>query len=690
MSVPGVAWLGAVVALTWLGDPGPAASRDAVQGGIAQAGLAQGDLAHGAKVTFRNTGGDKASVSVRSRLIALAVERGETPSPMLQPGMFRATYEAVVTLPVRDRYSFRIDGRGSVELRVNGEKVLAGSLRPGKPLATDKAVRLKKGDNQLELQFESGAFGDGAFRLLWSGPDFAFEPIAPEQLQWAVDDAELVAGERQRAGQQLFVEHRCAMCHEPQDKRVGESAFAELDAPGPDLRQVGARARPEWIAAWLQDPRRFRKDAAMPRMHFANEQELHDAAAYLGTLGVPLPAPEFSDEQRALGAVRFLEFGCVACHVGIGKAGAAELGDRIDLSFVPQKWHPAGLVAYLQEPARNYSHVRMPDFKLSRDDATALAAYLLRMQAEALPAHRGDAARGKNVVQQRGCFVCHQLDLPRAEERIAPRLGHMDDKAGCLADKAEKAGKAPQHQFSDAQRAALRAFLPFAEEAPFRRAPLDYVARQRSAQRCTACHGLDGQPSTWARWVGVAAAQQPLPKEQDPVAEGLPALTWVGEKLQPSWIQKFVTGEGKSPRPWLKLRMPAFHLRGDAIVQGMVREHGYAADEPKGAADAQLAIHGERLLAMGTGFGCVACHAVGDKPAVQVFERAGIELLTARQRLRHEYYTRWLADPPRIDPDSRMPKFANDKGKTAFTDVLGGDAAAQFEAIWQFLGSRAR
>ena len=37
-----------------------------------------------------------------------------------------------------------------------------------------------------------------------------------------------------------------------------------------------------------------------------------------------------------------------------------------------------------------------------------------------------------------------------------------------------------------------------------------------------------------------------------------------------------------------------------------------------------------------------------------------------------------------------MPKFANDKGKTAFTDVLGGDAAAQFEAIWQFLGSRAR
>jgi len=119
-----------------------------------------------------------------------------------------------------------------------------------------------------------------------------------------------------------------------------------------------------------------------------------------------------------------------------------------------------------------------------------------------------------------------------------------------------------------------------------------------------------------------------------------------------------------------------------------VREHGYGAgDEPPVAADAQMAIHGERLLAMTKGFGCVQCHALGDQPPVQVFERQGIELLTARRRLRHEYYTRWLLDPTRLDPDSRMPKFAPN-GRTAFTDVLGGDGAQQFEAIWQYLGSR--
>jgi mono/diheme cytochrome c family protein len=137
------------------------------------------------------------------------------------------------------------------------------------------------------------------------------------------------------------------------------------------------------------------------------------------------------------------------------------------------------------------------------------------------------------------------------------------------------------------------------------------------------------------------------------------------------------------------MRMPAFHARGETLTTGLVREHGYGPqDEPQVAADAQSAIHGERLVQMGVGFGCVQCHAIGDKPAVQVFERAGIDLLVGRGRLRHEYYSRWLLDPLRIDPDARMPKYPNEKGKTAIVDVLGGDAVQQFEAIWQYLGAQ--
>ncbi|MBL8730371.1 MAG: c-type cytochrome [Planctomycetes bacterium] len=650
-----------------------------------------GDRVRGVRVTLeRDHGRDGKQVTDTRllRLFSLAVERGETPSPLLAPGFFRATFAADVSLPVRDRHRFRLEGRGRVTLSVNGEKVLDGTLRPDKPIETAAAVRLQKGDNRLQLVFESSAMGDGQVRLSWAGADFGFEPIAPERLSWSADDAELRHGAQRQRGQALFAARRCARCHEPEPLRVGESAFAELDATGPDLRTIGGRVRQDWLAAFLRDPRRFRSDTSMPRLRFEREQDADDVAAWLAGTGVPLAAPEFDDAAADAGAALFRQFGCVACHVTPGgDAGGPEL-ERSALDFVGQKWHPAALVRYLQEPRGNHDHARMPDFRLQREQAMQLAALLLLRAAapSPLPASHGDAEHGRHVVQQHGCIDCHAVDVPLGAPR-APQLANLDADRGCLATKADP--RAPDHGLSAEQLADLRAFLPFAATAPWHASPIDFATRQLTALRCTACHALDGEPSTWARWARAASATQPLPAAQDPIAQAVPALTWVGAKLQPSWLDRFVRGQEPSPRPWLHARMPSFDRHGAAIASGLVRGHGYgSADEPPVAADAQMAIHGERLLAMGKGFGCVQCHALGDQPAVQVFEREGIELLTARRRLRHEYYTRWLLDPTRLDPDSRMPKFADARGRTALTDVLGGDAAQQFESIWQYLGSR--
>ncbi|MCA8952957.1 MAG: c-type cytochrome [Planctomycetes bacterium] len=652
----------------------------------------QGARQRGAKVTFERVqpGGKKQSHSRRSRLLSLAVERGEVPTPFLELGYFKATYRAVVTVPSRDRYRFRIAGRGKVAFQLNGKPVLSGALRAKQPLETAKSVRLDKGDNDLELEFESTAFGDGQLRLFWAPPDCGFEPIPPQLLSWTTDDPEIAAGDRLERGLLLFGERRCARCHDFEVRRYGESAFGQIAAGAPDLRTAGARLRPEWVAAWLRDPTRFRSDASMPDLQLG-DKDVMDVAAWLGELGTPLPM-EFEAAAATAGKARFLQLGCIACHVPPDRApGEAALGDRIRLHHVQQKWHAAALVAYLENPGSLYEHVRMPDLKLSRNEATELAAYLLNtpsaVQVEPLPRVKGDAVRGRRVAQDKLCAACHELDVP-IDDEVAPDVPNLKAQRGCLADSAQGRGRAPDHRLSDDDRAALRAFLPLASEVPFRISPLDYAERQLETQRCTACHGIDDRPSVWAQVAGELAKDDPLPVEQDPVAQGVPSLTWVGAKLQPSWIAGFVTGEIASPRPWLHARMPKFALRGRAIAEGLVRQHGYAGDEPATAANAQMAIEGEKLIKTGTGFGCVQCHALGDKKAEQVFEREGIELYTARQRLRHEYYSRWLLDPPRIDPESRMPKFANSKGQTAFTEILGGDAEKQFEAIWQFLGSR--
>jgi len=672
-------WLGAVAMLTAAGFARVDAGASAPVRGVAQ----------GAKVTFSTARGEKISHTQRARLLSLAVERGETPTPYLPVGAFRAQFDAMVTLSARDRMKFRLDGRGKVKLSVNGKVVLEGRMRGREPLESEKAVRLKKGENDVRIEYESAARGDGELRVFWSGYDFGFEPIAPEVLSHDPADEALVAGEQLRRGHALFVEGRCARCHDYDDLRVTESAYLELDRAGPDLRRVASRAKVGWIAKWMRDPHAVRPDASMPKLPLT-DSDADDVAAYLGGLGAAPPPVAFTAAQRDAGAARFRELGCVACHTRTDEPPeAAAIGERVRLAFVQEKWHGAALIAYLREPSAHYPDVRMPNLEVSADDAEALAAYLLADQQE-LPAPKGDAKSGRRLVQKHGCVLCHALDadIPPAD-RVFPRYRNLKPQRGCLAD--EPAGDAPDFGFDDEERAAPRAFLPHAEDAPFRQAPLDYIARHLTSERCVACHALDGQQSTWALLAERWSEDEPLPPEQDPAAQGLPSLTWVGSKLQPSWIREFVTGQLPSPRPWLTARMPKFERHGAAITDGLVREHGYGSkDEPILAGKANLAVHGQRLLGQGTGFGCVQCHAIGDQKATQVFEREGINLTTARGRLRHEYYTRWLADPTRLDPDARMPKYADDRGKTAFTDVLGGRAAEQFEAIWQYLGDKAR
>jgi hypothetical protein len=68
-----------------------------------------------------------------------------------------------------------------------------------------------------------------------------------------------------------------------------------------------------------------------------------------------------------------------------------------------------------------------------------------------------------------------------------------------------------------------------------------------------------------------------------------------------------------------------------------------------------------------------------------VFEAPGINLGYTPERLRKGFYHRWVMHPLRIDPDTKMPRFSDDEGKTPLTDLYEGVAKEQFEAIWQHL-----
>jgi hypothetical protein len=68
-----------------------------------------------------------------------------------------------------------------------------------------------------------------------------------------------------------------------------------------------------------------------------------------------------------------------------------------------------------------------------------------------------------------------------------------------------------------------------------------------------------------------------------------------------------------------------------------------------------------------------------------VFESFGVDFSRAAERLRHEWFQRWMLNPQRLEPRTRMPLLPDEKGRTDFREVLDGSAARQFDAIWHWL-----
>ena len=115
--------------------------------------------------------------------------------------------------------------------------------------------------------------------------------------------------------------------------------------------------------------------------------------------------------------------------------------------------------------------------------------------------------------------------------------------------------------------------------------------------------------------------------------------------------------------------------------------HGYAAKTPvdKAPVDPNLAKIGRDLVGVDGGFSCVACHGVKNRPPLQVFEAQGVNFARVNERAHPEYLMRWMLDPLRVDPQTRMPDYFDEDARSVLVDVLEGDAKKQIEAIGQYL-----
>jgi mono/diheme cytochrome c family protein len=307
----------------------------------------------------------------------------------------------------------------------------------------------------------------------------------------------------------------------------------------------------------------------------------------------------------------------------------------------------------------------MPDFKLTAYEAGQLAAFI-QSAVEApkdVPA-TADAVvigRGRKLVQSSGCLNCHSLKIENLF-KARPLADLTPDKwrGGCPAEKSADDSQAPQFHFSAAERGALQAFAATDGASLTRHVPMEFAERQSRLLRCAECHGK---------------------------FDGFPPLDGLGGKLKPEWMKAFIRGEVPSkPRPWIEARMPAFSPYAEGLAVGLTAGHGLPPQTPaEPPVDAEAAKIGRKLVSATGGFVCVSCHAVGSVAAIQVFESQGVNFAYTGARVQRSFFHRWVRNPLRIDPATKMPVYFDAEGKSPLADYYNGDAEKQIEAIWQYV-----
>jgi len=678
-------------------------------------------------------GTDTVSVTRLEPTIALALKAGESPHPRLAMENGNARWEGYLKILRAGEYHFKAQVRGKFRFSLDGKDVVVAESADS-PVVSEKAVKLGAGVHALVAEYVRPK-GNAAVEVTWRSGQFRDEPLAFAAL--GHDPAKMpekfAHDVRADQGRFLVEERNCLGCHKP----TSDSALLKglVSRQGPDLSKVGERVFPGWIYQWLENPQTIRAGASMPVLFSDDETgkvERHAVAAYLASLGGPLKPQAIPDAKKPVnvgpGERYFGSVGCLACHHEESKKDKES--SRNSPLFLPvpsafpltnqgSKTTPEKLAAYLNNPLAISPSGRMPHMLLQGNEAQELARYLCNRSDSAvsrdlpaapakekiLPVFQQVEPRveelgafdkltpaaqlvdlGKRLVIDKGCNNCHTIapgGKPFAS--VFAKTTFEDvckataQARGCLSTESGKRGPAPWFDFNEEERKSVQVFLK--EGANGAGTPAPAFAARVTLQRfnCLACHTRDGEGGLSSSLVEDLRRYE---KAENSEAVTPPTLTGIGHKLRTSTMRQVLVNANRA-RPWMALRMPQF---GEANVGKLPEQiaslEGTELDDQiyKVALSAEKLEAGKKLIGK-RGFGCISCHDLANVPNSGT---RGPDLARTTDRVRYDWYLRWLEQPQRMQPGTRMPSVFSG-GKSLLDGVLGGHADAQAEALWAYL-----
>lgn len=555
--------------------------------------------------------------------------------------------------------------------------------------------------------------------------------IAAPITLWA-DDVPFVAGferfhrpdESDSGGRLLLTELSCTACHV-----AGNPALSPKR--GPNLDGVGIRLQTDWVKRFLKTPQVVKHGTTMPDVLAGlpddeKERAVSALLAFLATQRSPFRvlkstgsnpiAHEFwrkGDARR--GQLLYHQVGCVACHEPhaeytagekppspveqllaqldpeelkeLGLADAARPVASVPHPDLPTKYTRKSLTHFLLAPHTIRPAGRMPELKLTPDEAADITAWLLREQPRLdrplLP--ESDNAElidtGKRLFTELRCGNCHAATGIK-EALPARPLAKLNPQTGENCIGSPQRGL-PHFPVDKVQRAALQtelADLPHSDSTAADEVSEDVgkVAFAMQQLNCYACHVRDGRG-------GVGPKRREYFEIEGHVDLGdegrlPPPLDGVGRKLRSKWLQKVLAGDG-DVRPHMLTRMPKF---GRHAVESLPAQF-LRADLPTrqnetdvfGKSSTSLTEAGRQLLDTG----CVQCHPLRGEQLPGV---VGIDLAGIAGRLQPQWFHDFLRNPGELKARTRMPTFFPN-GKSANQEILSGNMERQIAAMWWYL-----
>jgi mono/diheme cytochrome c family protein len=294
------------------------------------------------------------------------------------------------------------------------------------------------------------------------------------------------------------------------------------------------------------------------------------------------------------------------------------------------------------------------------------------------------AEKGRQTFAALGCASCHQLAVggkPLESKLTAAPLAKLRPEGGCLA--ATPGRGLPRYALSDEQRSALTAALKAPARAD-KATPQEVLTRTLMTFNCYACHQRDKVGGVEEVWNNFFVTTQPEMGDEGRVP---PPLDGAGAKLATAWLNK-ILADGAKDRPYMHTRMPKFGAANVGHLTAVLEALDKVEPMPKPTytqTPGQVRAAGRQMVG-GTSLGCIKCHLFAGHKAEGV---QGIDMVLMPQRLKRDWFHRYIRDPQKYRPGTRMPT-AWPMGESLLPAVLDGDTNKQVEAIWEYLSQGGR